>query len=57
MGEIFQKYCQMQGVDLKNVRFLSEGTRVDGDSTPGQLHRPCFYFNLAPLGWDSSAEG
>jgi len=37
MEKIFQAYCQRRGVDLKSVRFLLDGQRVQPDVTPKML--------------------
>jgi len=35
--KIFQAYCQRRGVDLKSVRFMFDGQRVQPDVTPKML--------------------
>ncbi|KAG2494930.1 hypothetical protein HYH03_006865 [Edaphochlamys debaryana] len=37
LEKVFNAYCNKKGVDTNSVRFLFDGTRVNGSSTPEEL--------------------
>lgn len=37
MSKVFNAYAQKKGVDVKSIRFLIDGDRIDNDATPKTL--------------------
>ena len=37
LGNLMQAYCNRQGMDMKNLRFMYDGKRIEGAQTPADI--------------------
>ena len=37
LQKLMQVYCNRQGMDMKNLRFMYDGKRIEGAQTPADL--------------------